>query len=101
MSLGRTIGYGLLALVDAVVATVVAVFLSGFGLLGVAPSAESAVTIALGIGAATFVATLLASTISHYRGGKPFAFTRLSKVVVKYTLFYSPWVVWRRRNQRR
>jgi len=101
MSLGRTIGYGLLALVDAVVATVVAIVITGFGLVGIVPDAESAVTIALGVGAATFVLTLLVSTVSHYRGGTPFAFTRLSKVVVKYTLFYSPWVVWRRRNQRR
>ena len=101
MALGRALGYGVLALIDAVVATVVAVVIVAVSLLGIAPDGETAITLALGAGAATFVLTLIASTISHYRGGKPFAFTRLSKVVVKYTLFYSPWVVWRRRNRRR
>jgi hypothetical protein len=101
MALGRVIGYGVLALVDAVVATVVAIVIAAVSLLGIAPDGETAITIALGVGAATFVLTLVASTIIHYHGGTPFAFTRLSKLVVKYTLFYSPWVVWRRRNQRR
>ncbi|MEF8882607.1 MAG: hypothetical protein V5A34_08810 [Halapricum sp.] len=39
-------------------------------------------TVTLLAGAATFGLTLLASAISHARGGSPFAFTRLSKVVV-------------------
>jgi len=101
MALGRTVGYGLLALVDAVVATVVAIVIVGFGLVGIVPDAESVVTIALGLGGATFVLTLIASTISHYRGGTPFAFTKLAKTVFHYWLTWPPWAPIGRRRKKR
>lgn len=52
----------------------------------------------LAAGAATFVGTLTACAVSHARGGTPFAFSRLAKLVVHYFLTWPPWAGWRRRR---
>lgn len=99
MGIGRAIGYSLLALVDAVVPTVAVLAITGFTLLGRELPGVSGVTVTLVAGAVTFGLTLLASAISHARGGSPFAFTRLSKVVVYYWLVWPPWTPFRRRRR--
>ena len=100
MGIGRVIGYSLLALVDAVIPTVVAIGIVGFTLVGHELAGYGVGTLALAAGAVTFVATLTGSAVSHARGGTPFAFTRLAKVVVHYFLHWPPWALGRRRKRR-
>lgn len=99
MHVGRAIGYGLLALVDAVVPTVVAVGITWFALLGHDVGGVSGFTLGLVAGAAAFGLTLVASTVSHYRGGKPFAFTRLARTALHYVIYWPPWSIGRRRRR--
>jgi hypothetical protein len=100
MHLGRALGYSILAFVDALVPTVVAIFVVGFTLVGYTISGLSGVTIALLAGVVTFVGTLAGSAVSHYRGGSPFAFTRLAKTAFHLFWYWPPWVGWHRRRNR-
>ena len=89
MQVGRAVGYGLLALVDAFVPATVAAVLTWGALLGRASIAASTGLLAgAAAGAVVFVLTLAGSAISHYRGGRPFAFTRLATAVFKW---WPPW----------
>jgi hypothetical protein len=100
MGIGRAIGYGLLALVDAVVPTVVAMFVVAFTLVGHDVGGYGGGTVALAAGGVTFLGTLGASAVSHARGGTPFAFTRLAKVAWHFFWYWPPWALNRRRKNR-
>jgi hypothetical protein len=94
MHLGRAVGYGLLALIDAFVPAVIAAAITWLALPSVEIAGISWLTWGLLVGVSAFAVTLAASVLSHYRGGKPFAFTRLARTVFDRFLYWSTWLPW-------
>jgi len=88
VNVGKTLGYLLLSLVDALLPPVLVVAL-GF-LLVPAELVDEAAPYLLGLGAVTFVAALLAALVSVRRGGKPFPVTRGTKRVFDWALTWVP-----------
>lgn len=88
MNVGKTIGYLLLSLVDALCPPVVIIAL---GLMLVpAELIEEAAPYLLGLGAITFVAALIVAFVSVRRGGKPFPVTRGTKRVFGWAMTWLP-----------
>jgi predicted Na+-dependent transporter len=95
MSVGRVIGYALLALLDAFVPAVVV----GLVLLFTLPVELLGGLLPVAAVGGTFAVVLVASGVSHARGGKPFAFTRLANRALRAWFVWPPWTVWSRRGR--